>query len=60
MNPCVDFIAKSSEILGNAFALEMECANNYEGRIRALPGLSRPHPCGTLFQTVAVPVRRKE
>jgi hypothetical protein len=23
-------------------------------------GLSRPHPCGTLLQIVAVPVRRKE
>jgi hypothetical protein len=39
MQPCVDFIDKSPEILGNAFAPKMECADNYEGRIRALPGL---------------------
>jgi hypothetical protein len=27
------------EALGNAFARELECADNYEGQIRALPGL---------------------
>jgi hypothetical protein len=30
---------KSPEILGNALAPKMECADNYGGRIRALPGL---------------------
>jgi hypothetical protein len=39
MKPCVDSIDKSPEILGNALAPKMECADNYEGRIRALPGM---------------------
>jgi hypothetical protein len=39
MKSCVDFIDKCPEIPGNAFARKMECADNYEGRIRALPGL---------------------
>jgi hypothetical protein len=29
----VDFIDKSPEIRGNAFARKMECGDNYEGRI---------------------------
>jgi hypothetical protein len=33
------FIDKYPEILGNAFARKMECADNYEGRVRTLPGL---------------------
>jgi hypothetical protein len=33
------FIDESTKILGNAFARKMECADNYEGRVRALPGL---------------------
>jgi hypothetical protein len=37
--PCVDFIDKSPEILGNALAPNMECADNHGGRILALPGL---------------------
>jgi hypothetical protein len=36
MQPCVDFIDKSPEILSNAFAREMKFD---EGRIRALAGL---------------------
>jgi hypothetical protein len=32
-------IDKSPEILGTAFAPKMQCADKYEGRIRALPGL---------------------
>jgi hypothetical protein len=39
MQPCVDLIDKCPEILGNALAPKMECADNYEGRVRALPGL---------------------
>jgi hypothetical protein len=39
MQPCVVFIDKSPEILGNALAPKIECANNYGGRIRALPDL---------------------
>jgi hypothetical protein len=36
---CVDFVDKFPEILGNALAPKMECADNNGGRIRALPGL---------------------
>jgi hypothetical protein len=36
---CVDLIIKSPEILGNALAPKMECADNYGGQIRELPGL---------------------
>jgi hypothetical protein len=39
MQPCVDFIDKYPEIPDNAFALKMECADNCEGRVRALPGM---------------------
>jgi hypothetical protein len=33
------FIDKYPEIPGNAFARKLECAENYEGLIRTLPGL---------------------
>jgi hypothetical protein len=51
------------DIRGNALAPKVECADNYEGansRTTGLVylGLSRLHPCGTLFQIVAVPVKR--
>jgi hypothetical protein len=39
MEPCVDFIDKYPEIPRNVFAHKLECADNYEGRIRTLPGL---------------------
>jgi hypothetical protein len=35
----VENVTKSHEILGNAFAPKMECADKCEGRIRVVPGL---------------------
>jgi hypothetical protein len=59
------FYDKSPEILGHAFnALkgmrrQLRGVNSSTAGLCVL-GLSRPHPCGTLFQTIAVLVRRKE
>jgi hypothetical protein len=39
MSSCLDLVDESPEILGNALVPKMECADNYGGRIRALPGL---------------------
>jgi hypothetical protein len=36
MKPCLDFIDKSPEILGNALAPNLKCTDNCGGRIRPL------------------------